>query len=255
MGRELFDYAFKEYARRWAFKHPTPNDLFRTLEDASAVDLDWFWRGWYYGTDPVDISLDSVKWFKLDAEKNNAILKSPEFESISKIRNREEKKINFYTDRDTTLRDFYYYNRNADAKMFQDMAQQRVEGNKDKENYAKWADKNLYELTFSNKGGMLMPIIVEWTFVDGSKEVDRIPVTIWRLNEHKVSKVFVKNKEVKSIQLDPMKETADIDEANGMWPVKEMPSKFQLFKANATLSGPGAPRTGPSQNAMQRAKK
>ncbi|MFZ9241115.1 MAG: M1 family peptidase, partial [Chitinophagaceae bacterium] len=250
-----FDYAFKEYAKRWAFKHPTPNDLFRTMEDASAVDLDWFWRGWYYGTDPVDISLDSVKWFKLDAEKNAASMQSPAFESISIVRNREEKKINFYTDRDTTLRDFYYYNRNADVKMFQEMAQQRVEGSKDKENYPKWADKNLYELTFSNKGGMLMPIIVEWTFVDGSKEVDRIPVTIWRLNEDKVSKVFIKNKEVKSIQLDPMKETADIDEANGKWPVKEMPSKFQLFKAAAALTGPGAPRTGPSQNAMQRAKK
>jgi hypothetical protein len=153
-------------------------------------------------------------------------LKTPDFESISKIRNREEKKINFYTDRDTTLRNFYYYNRNADAKMFQEMAQQRIEGNKDKENYSKWADKNLYELTFSNEGGMLMPIIVEWTFVNGSKEVDRIRVTIWRLNENRVSKVFVKNKEVKSIQLDPMKENADIDEANGKWPVKEMPSKF-----------------------------
>lgn len=92
------------------------------------------------------------------------------------------------------MRDFYYYNRNADVKMFQEMAQQRVEGSKDKENYPKWADKNLYELTFSNKGGMLMPIIVEWTFVDGSKEVDRIPVTIWRLNEDKVSKVFIKTR-------------------------------------------------------------
>ncbi len=256
MGRELFDYAFKEYARRWAFKHPTPYDLFRTMEDASAIDLDWFWRGWYYGTDPVDISLDSVKWFKLDAEKNAGSFKSAEFESISKIRNRDEKKISFYTDRDTTLRDFYYYNRNADAKMYQEMAQQRTDASKDKENYVKWQDKNLYELTFSNKGGMLMPIIVEWTFTDGTKEVDRVPVTIWRLNENKVSKVFIKNKEVKSIQLDPMKETADIDESNGKWPVKEMPSKFQLFKANAGMSGPGAPRGGgPSQNAMQKAKK
>lgn len=256
MGRELFDYAFKEYARRWAFKHPTPYDLFRTMEDASAIDLDWFWRGWYYGTDPVDISLDSVKWFKLDAEKNAAAFKSTEFESISKIRNREEKRINFYTDRDTTLRDFYYYNRSADAKMYQEMAQQRTEANKDKENYTKWEDKNLYELTFSNKGGMLMPVIVEWTFTDGTKEVDRIPVTIWRLNENKVSKVFIKNKEVKSILLDPMRETADVDEANGKWPVKEMPSKFQLFKANAGMNGPGAPRGGgPAQNAMQKAKK
>lgn len=251
MGRELFDYAFGEYARRWAFKHPTPSDLFRTMEDASAMDLDWFWRGWYYGTEPVDISLDSVKWFKLDTEKNLAAMKTAEFENISKVRNREEKKINFYTDRDTTLRDFYYYNRGADMKMNQDMAQQQLDAQKDKDNYAAWADKNLYELKFSNVGGMVMPIIVEWTYKDGSKEVEKIPVTIWRLNEKTVSKLFVKDKEVASIRLDPMRETADINESNGMWPVKEMPSRFQLFK-----SGMNSPRgTSGGGNAMQKAKK
>ena len=256
MGRELFDYAFKEYARRWAFKHPTPYDLFRTMEDASAIDLDWFWRGWYYGTDPVDISLDSVKWFKLDADKNVASLQPTEFEHISKVRNRQGNKINFYTDRDTTLRDFYYYNRNADVKMFQGMAQQQMNAQKDVAHYKDWEDKNLYELTFSNKGGMIMPIIVEWTFKDGSKEVDRIPVTIWRLNEEHVTKLFVKNKEVASIRLDPMRETADINEENGMWPLKEMPSRFQLFKGASGISGLGAPRGGGGAgNAMQQAAK
>lgn len=256
MGRELFDYAFKEYARRWAFRHPTPYDLFRTMEDASAVDLDWFWRGWYYGTEPVDISLDSVKWFKLDAEKNLASMQSAEFENISKMRNRNENKISFYTNTDTTLRDFYYYNRNADAKMYQDMAQQQLDAQKDRENYKQWEDKNLYELTFSNKGGMVMPIIVEWTFKDGSKEVDRIPVTIWRLNEQKVTKLFVKDKEVSAIKLDPMRETADINEANGMWPVRELPSRYQLFKGTSAISGLGAPRGGGGgQNAMQKAQK
>jgi hypothetical protein len=256
MGRELFDYAFKEYARRWAFKHPTPNDLFRTLEDASAVDLDWFWRGWYFGTEPVDIAIDSVKWFRLDANKNMASMKSPEFETISKIRNRDDKNLVYYTNTDTTLRDYYYYNRSADAKMFQDMAQQQLDAQKDNANYAAWEDKHFYELQFSNKGGMVMPIIVEWTFNDGSKEVDRIPVSIWKLNEQKVTKLFVKNKEVVGIKLDPMRETADINESNGMWPVREMPSRFQLFKGASAISGLGAPRGGgPSTNAMQKAKK
>jgi hypothetical protein len=256
MGRELFDYAFKEYARRWAFKHPTPNDLFRTLEDASAVDLDWFWRGWYFGTEPVDISIDSVKWFRLDANKNMASMKAPEFETISKVRNREDKNLIYYTNTDTTLRDYYYYNRSADAKMFQDMVQQQLDAQKDNANYAAWEDKHFYELQFSNKGGMVMPIIVEWTFKDGSKEVDRIPVGIWKLNEQKVTKLFVKNKEVVGIKLDPMRETADINESNGMWPVREMPSRFQLFKGASAISGLGAPRGGgPSTNAMQKAKK
>lgn len=254
MGRELFDFAFGEYARRWAFKHPTPSDLFRTLEDASAIDLDWFWRGWFYGTEPVDIALDSVKWYRLDAEKNMASMTTPGFDNISKLRNKANPSISYYTDTDTTLRDFYYHNRGADAKMFQDMAQQQLDAQKDRESYALWQDKHFYELTFTNKGGMVMPIIVEWTFKDGSKEVDRIPVTIWRLNEEKVTKLFAKDKEVASIRLDPMRETADINESNGMWPIRDMPSKFQLFKGSAGISGLGAPRAGNPTNAMQKAK-
>ena len=256
MGRELFDFAFGEYAKRWAFKHPTPADLFRTLEDASAVDLDWFWRGWYFGIEPVDIALEEVKWFKLDADKNISAMKSPAFESISKQRNRSEKKIEFYTGTDTTLRDFYYYNRGADAKMKEENIQKQQDGQLDKANYAAWEDKNIYQLKFKNEGGLVMPIIIEWTFKDGTKEVDRIPVTIWRLNEKEVTKLFLKNKEVASIKLDPMRETADINESNGMWPLKEMPSRFQLFKKEGLgFSGPGAARaTGGAANAMQKAK-
>jgi hypothetical protein len=178
-----------------------------------------------------------------------ASMKSPEFETISKIRNRDDKNLVYYTNTDTTLRDYYYYNRSADAKMFQDMAQQQLDAQKDNANYAAWEDKHFYELQFSNKGGMVMPIIVEWTFNDGSKEVDRIPVSIWKLNEQKVTKLFVKNKEVVGIKLDPMRETADINESNGMWPVREMPSRFQLFKGASAISGLGA------TNAMQKAKK
>lgn len=233
MGRELFDYAFKEYARRWAFKHPTPADLFRTMEDASAVDLDWYWRGWWFGTEPVDISLDSVKWFKLDDASNIKSFEHPEFEAVNATRNREDKSITFATDADTTLRDFYYYNRNADAQL----AQSRIPGPApDTANKSKWLNKNFYELTFSNKGGMVMPIIIEWTFKDGTKEIDRVPVRVWQANEKVVSKVFIKDKEVASIRLDPNRETADIDESNGMWPVKELPSKFTLFKQQASQS-------------------
>jgi hypothetical protein len=199
----------------------------------------------------VDISLDSVKWFRLDDEKNAAALQQAPFESIQKERNRNDKSIVFATDADTSLRDFYYKNPGADAKMSADAQQQQMNAIKDNDNKAKWVDKHLYELTFSNKGGMVMPVIVEWTFKDGSKEVDRIPVTIWRANEKQVSKVFMKNKEVASIRLDPNKETADINEANGMWPVKEMPTRFQLFKSGQQ----GGRGQGGSGNAMQKAQK
>lgn len=251
MGRELFDFAFREYARRWAFKHPTPADLFRTMEDASGVDLDWFWRGWYYGTDPVDISLDTVKWYKMNNAQNAALFRVQPFEQIGKQRNKDDKSITFATDADTSLRDFYYYNRNADAIYAQQQRENGIAANADKENATQWANKNFYELTFNNLGGMVMPIIVEWTFKDGTKEVDRIPAGIWKLNEKQVTKVFIKDKEVASIRLDPMRETADINEENGLWPLKEMPSRFDLFRTG----GGGARGQSGGGNSMQRAQK
>jgi hypothetical protein len=249
MGRELFDYSFREYARRWAFKHPTPADLFRTMEDASAVDLDWFWRGWYYGTEPVDISLDSVRWFKLNDASNATAFQQKQFDAVHKLRNKDDKSIVFATDADTSLRDYYYTNPGADAKFSQQQNEAVI--TIDTENKSKWANKNFYELSFTNKGGMVMPVIVEWTFKDGSKEVDRVPVNVWKLNEHKFTKVFIKDKEVAAIRIDPMRETADIDESNNLWPLKEMPSKFNLFRQG------GGPVRGASAggNSMQRAQK
>ena len=246
MGRELFDYAFKQYARRWAFKHPTPADLFRTMEDASGVDLDWFWRGWWFGTEPVDIALDNVKLYKSDDPQNTQSLTRESFTHIGQQRNKEDKSIQFYTDSDTTLRDFYYYNRGADEKMKREKQDALLV--KDEVNSKKWAGKQVYELSFSNKGGMVMPVVIEWTYKDGTKETDRVPVTVWRLNEEKFTKVFIKDKEVTAIKVDPYRETADIEEGNNMWPVKELPSKFQLFKA---AQGParGASSGG---NAMQK---
>jgi Peptidase family M1 domain len=249
MGRELFDYSFREYARRWAFKHPTPADLFRTMEDASAVDLDWFWRGWYYGTEPVDISLDSVRWFKLNDASNAAAFQQKEFDAVHKLRNKDDKSITYATDADTSLRDYYYFNPGADAKFSQQQREAAI--TIDTENKSKWANKNFYELSFTNKGGMVMPVIVEWTYKDGTKETDRVPVNVWKLNENKFTKVFIKDKEVAAIRIDPMRETADIDESNNLWPVKEMPSKFNLFRQG------GGPVRGASAggNSMQRAEK
>jgi len=250
MGRELFDYAFKEYSRRWAFKHPEPADLFRTMEDASGEDLDWFWRGWFYGTDPCDISLDSVKFAKADFPKEVPAARSRmvkvdkpalnAFEDISKIRNREDKKINFYVEKNTGAQDFYYkYDRgmvtvDTTATTKQEMAMPyEVVPEADQ---AKYANKFLYELSFSNKGGLVMPIIVEFTYIDGSKEIDRIPAQIWRHNELKTAKFYVKDKEVASILVDPLRETADIDTSNNTWGGKAKESKFRAFKMKAATA-------------------
>jgi hypothetical protein len=265
MGRQLFDYAFKEYARRWAFKHPTPADFFRTLEDASGEDLDWFWRGWFYGIEPCDISLDTVKYFKADVNaipsltKDSTVMRNLDkprvnsFEDVSKIRNREDKNITFLTDADTSLRDFYWkYDRNVEkydsTKYAVTLSPQNEE--LDADGKTKYENKNVYELTFSNKGGLVMPIIVEWTYKDGTKEVDRIPAQVWRLNEKKVVKTFVKDKEVASIKLDPMRETADIDESNNSWGTIAEPTKFQMFKAK---QGAARGQTPGGINPMQKA--
>ncbi|MBP8115428.1 MAG: M1 family metallopeptidase [Chitinophagaceae bacterium] len=266
MGRELFDYAFKEYARRWAFKHPEPADFFRTMQDASGEDLDWFWRGWFYSTEVCDISLDTVKYAKPDfnaepgGTKESTVMRSiakaaqPVYDDISKIRNRDDKKIVFQTDKDTSLRDFYWrYGRGLepyDTTKYAVTIPARSQEELSSEEKVEYGNRNMYELTFSNKGGLVMPIIVEWTYKDGTTEVEKIPAQVWRLNENKVVKTFIKDKEVASIKLDPFRETADIDESNNSWKTIAAPSKFTIFKGRQG----GGPRGAGGQdgNPMQK---
>lgn len=267
MGRELFDHAFKQYAKKWAFKHPTPADFFRTMEDASGEDLDWFWRGWFYSTDAVDLSLDSVKYMvpNLNASirSNDTTVMRPlarpdqtNFEDISKIRNRTDPSIKFYTDVDTAARDFYWrYGRGMeqyDTNRYATLVPGRFEG-LDEATRREFQDKYIYQLTFSNKGGLVMPIIVEWTYKDGTKETDRISAQVWRLNEQRVIKTFMKNKEVASIRLDPMRETADIDEANNKWgAIPAEPTRFDLFKAKQGAARGQSTGTNPMQQAQKK---
>jgi hypothetical protein len=219
MGRELFDRAFKEYAQRWAFKHPKPADFFRTLEDASAVDLDWFWRGWFYSTDAVDQSIDQVKWFKMrkeevDPEKKNVKTRPGD------LAQNEEKYQSFSSGAEP------FSLTNTDPRMYGEFRSQID----DKAIMAKLQDKNIYEVSLSNKGGMVMPVVIEWTYKDGSKEIERLPAEIWRTNETKVTKVFVKDKEVTGIVLDPQKELTDINTQDNVFPKTQAPSKFEEFK-------------------------
>ena len=280
MGRELFDESFKEYARRWAFKHPTPADFFRTMEDASGEDLDWFWRGWFYGTEACDIALDSVRHAVFDPNANGAggmggmmggrgngagagagrTLPRPivnSFEDISKIRNRADKNILFLTDVDTTLRDFYWrYDRGLEPydSITRMPAPTPVAPDPlTEEEKNKYAGMHLYEINCSNKGGLVMPVIVEITFEDGTKMSENIPAQIWRKNERTMSKVFMTSKKAVKIQIDPMKETADIDESNNSWPKVPEVSKFAIFKGRIPGGRGGAPQgMNPMQAAQQK---
>jgi len=239
MGRELFDFAFKEYAERWKFKRPTPADLFRTLEDASAVDLDWFIRGWFYTTDHVDISLDQVT--KLHIGSQNPELEKAwdreqynlEPQDISDIRN---KGIALRTQAKPELLDFYNehddytvtnHDRNKSNSALKKLEDWQLELLKD--------GSNLYVVDFSNKGGLVMPIILEVKYTDGTSEIQRISAQIWRKNTEHVSKLIITDKEVKEIVLDPYWETADVDVNNNYWPTRVVESRLELYKRKKSV--------------------
>jgi hypothetical protein len=260
MGRELFDYSFKEYCRRWAFKHPSPADFFRTMEDASGVDLDWFWRGWFYDIEPVDIALDSVVAFQVNAplkplERSEVIKrggKAPDdFIHVSRLRNKQSGMV-FLVDKDTSLRDFYYYYKEPKEEETTKTVNRYENITPVTEEDAKpYANMYYYELQMSNVGGLVMPIIVQWNYEDGTNEVEYISAYIWRKDENKVIKTFAKQKRVSSILLDPYKETADINEGNNSWPSKEAPSKFDLYKSKARTGRNQGNEDNPMKKARQ----
>jgi hypothetical protein len=225
MGKELFDHAFKTYSNRWKFKHPTPEDFFRTMEDASAVDLDWFWRGWFYTTDYVDMGIQDVKQYYV-TEKQPESLKEV---NIKKGRFDTEKGPFVYMVADGA--DLKGRDKKAlevqDVKLLEDYLEQKFTA----EDRAKLkAPKYFYEVTFNKPGDMLMPIIAELTFEDGTTESYTFPVQIWRKNNETASRVFATAKQVKKITLDPKQLTADIDTTNNSWPKQEGNSKFDQLE-------------------------
>ena len=250
MGRELFDYAFKEYARRWAFKHPSPADFFRTMEDASGVDLDWFWRGWFFTTDHCDMNLKEVKWFQINSknpEVENAKRKEMDDAKpadISEMRDKEwipKSRL----EGDESLHDFYtkldrYEVINLDRKEYDKYLSNLTDEEKELLNSA----KQFYEITVENVGGLVMPLIIKLEYTDGTEEVRRIPAEIWRMSEPTVTKVIITEKEVSRIVLDPYLETADTDVNNNSWPARPQPTRFDLFKSGE--------RGGGAENPMQR---
>lgn len=234
LGRELFDYAFREYSRRWKFKRPMPADFFRTMEDASGVDLDWFWRGWFYSTDHTDISIERVRLYALDTrnpenEKEAARQeKAAQPETLSEQRN---KSIPKRVDQFPSLRDFYntydeFKVTARDRAVFEYYLQTLTEQERALLN----SGLNFYVVELKNVGGLVMPVILQVEYADGTKEELRIPAEIWRYDNFNVSKVIVTSKEIKTIALDPHLETADVDLENNFFPRRPIKSKFQLFK-------------------------
>jgi len=226
MGRELFDYAFKVYANRWKFKHPTPEDFFRTMEDASATDLDWFWRGWFYTTDVVDVGIKKVEKYYVSSKPNEFMVDilekrnmkeseliplvypvaedSDDFENVDTSKSVRGNSIN--------LKDYLFDNFTAEER-------------------AELKDPNFfYQITFNKPGGLVTPLIVKYTYDDGSWEIIKYPARVWRMNDSEVKKVIPAVKKIVKIEVDPNKETADIDTSNNVWPPEKPVSRFDKFK-------------------------
>lgn len=255
MGRELFDYSFREYSRRWKFKRPTPADFFRTMEDASGVDLDWFFRGWFYTTDHVDISLENVRLYQPDSRNpdvEKGILRQRRDERRDTLSNQRNESLPKRINQFPSLKDFYndfdpLKVTDADRQAYQQFLQSLSPSERELLNGGYY----YYVLDFKNKGGLVMPLPIEVEYMDGSKEKITVPVEIWRYNNFDVSKLIVTKKEVKSFTLDPNLEIADADESNNAFPRRPMPTRFQTFKTGAA-AGRGA-GGAPQQNAMQSA--
>ncbi|PJJ47707.1 M1 family metallopeptidase [Hymenobacter chitinivorans] len=236
MGRELFDHAFKTYAQRWAYKHPEPADFFRTMEDASGTDLDWFWRGWFYTTDHTDLSIEGVKWYTVDSKnpeienaKRREMLNSAP-QTLSQQRNLQDIQKTL-VDEKPELKDFYNNfdptaTTDADKARYQQYVQSLSEEQRSRLN----AGLHFYELDLRNIGGLTMPVIVQMTYEDGKTEVVNIPAEIWRKNNEHITKVFITPKPVVSFALDPFQETADTDLSNNSFPRKLAPSRFELYQ-------------------------
>ncbi len=264
LGRELFDFAFKEYSLRWKFKRPTPEDFFRSIEDASGVDLDWFWRGWFYSTDHVDISLDSVKLYQIDpsdpdesAEQKRQEKKSKP-ESVSTIRNQPlPKRIDLLPG----LKDFYNdYDELQVSEDDRNAFRKFVDGLNAEERKLLKRKTNFYVVQFSNVGGLVSPILLTVRYDDASSEVITIPAAIWRKDPRSVQKLIISDKTVASLELDVHRQTADANADNDHWPVKLVPTRFRLYKDEAgknpmQRAKPDQPKTDQAADATETEKK
>ena len=227
MGKELFDFAFKTFSERWMFKHPTPEDFFRTMEDASAIDLDWFWRGWFYSTDYVDIGIKNFKRFYISPDPSKNV--KDVFDGYGISKNELSPLVFMVTDNeesfDSNLMDGNPIEKSLPLKKF-------IDENYLEDDINKLRTSNyFYEIEFEKPGGLVMPVIFELTYSDGSKKIIRYPAEIWRKNDDSFKKVLITEKEIKNIKLDPNEETADTDLSNNNWPKIELPTDFEMFKS------------------------
>ncbi len=226
MGRELFDHAFKTYSNRWKFKHPTPEDFFRTMEDASAVDLDWYWRSWFYTTDYVDIGVKGIKKYYVT---NKPTKKMEEYMAARNLTEDDLPPLVYLAEEDSEDFDPDMKGKSP-SESSKTLKEFMMDNMTEAERAAVKEPKYFYEITYDKPGGIPMPLIVEYTYADGTKENITYPPEIWRKNDKEVSVVLSSTTELTSVIVDPKAETADIDTTNNGWPRKDEKSDFDQMK-------------------------
>jgi aminopeptidase N len=242
LGRELFDEAFQTYARRWRFRRPTPYDFFRTMEEVSGVDLDWFWRGWFYSTDHVDISIDRVIEGTLNTENpeiENALeaqIEAERAESLTQVRNRENG-LSTYADSNPEVIEFYSRtDRHAVTNRQREAYERFRDGLEEYEEEIIDRGDRFYYVDLSNQGGVVMPVILEFTFANGETDLVRIPAEIWRYNPVNTTWVYRTQREVVSVELDPLWETADADRTDNYYPPRIEPTRLEMYRSSSSTS-------------------
>ena len=243
MGRELFDFAFREYAQRWKFKRPTPADFFRTMEDASAIDLDWFWRGWFYSTDHVDVALTDLREYRVssanpdvESELSRKEHATEVPETLSQIRNREEGR-ELYLEKNPELADFYNDNdrftpSNKDRNKYTEMLDDLEDWEYETLKRAVAEEDYIYFMDFENIGGLPTPLPLRISNADGSEEMITLPAEIWRRDPDKITRLFIRDKAISAVALDPRHETADADFSNNHFPGRIEKSRIELYKSD-----------------------
>jgi len=254
MGRDLFDFAFQKYATRWMFKRPMPADLFRTMEDASAVDLDWFWRGWFFTTQHTDMAITDVTRYRIDSlnpDTDATIAKQKRAEEPKSLSTTRNASIAKRIDAHPVLADFYNsFDKldvlKSDRKKFAEL----IEGLDEDQIALLESDMNFYVVNVDNGGNLVMPVILEMNYEDGTKEEVRIPAEVWRQNGTSISKLIMSKKSLDHVVLDPHLETADTDLSDNRFPPEAKERTIKLKKS----SGKGRRGAG-GDNPMRQARK
>jgi len=227
MGHKLFDHALKTYANRWKFKHPEPADFFRTMEDDSAIDLDWFWNAWFFTTEVNDMAIDKVEKFYVTDKPTQRIKRMarmygmkvedfPPYVSLvtedSKDFTKDLKSKESFIERSTSMKDF----------LAENFTKEEVRNIK--------TPKYFYRIAFEQKGEMPMPIVLKIVYKDGTTVQKIFPAKVWRFNNKKVSKMIPSSKEIVKVIIDPENLTADIDQTNNEWPKVNKKSEYKKLK-------------------------